>query len=142
MQSQHRKRIMNDSFHAAVRLTPLYGIQSRSQFINSLMMGAVNTDFRAIEQIETGAFQNNGIMVLVTLLVLMKMSSGKVLGDGAAEGNINQLHTFTNPQYRHAMLDSIFQSGQLKNIQLCINLFGTFVAFTKKGRSDIAAARQ
>ena len=133
---------MDKRFDAVVLFAPLDGCQPFPDLAYPLMMGTVDHSLFPVQGIQTGVFQNPGGMILVAILVAVQLGSGKVLGNGATQRNIDYLHAFTDAQYGKGVPDSIFQSLKLQNVQFCINISGSSVLFPKKSGGDISASRQ
>lgn len=89
---------------------------------------------------KTGAWQELRGVILVFPLVAVDVGGRQVLYNGAAESDIDDLHTLADAKYGHGLPDGVIKSLQLQNIKLGINVAGTGIVFSEKGRSDITAA--
>lgn len=131
---------MNNGLWAVVKGTALYDLQSAAQPMDSLMVGAVYQRFPAVKTVKAGALRNVGGVVAVLLPAGVKDRGGQVLCDSTAEGYVDYLHSLTDAEYGNAAAKSIVKCLKLENIQLGVNAFRAMVAFSEKGRGNIAAA--
>ena len=83
-------------------------------------------------------------MVLIACRIRMHFEGAKrhILLQAAAEENVDQLHAFANSEHRLAHADKGFQKEELDAVKHEIDISGGGVWLMKKGRVDVAAARQ
>ena len=70
------------------------------------------------------------------------MISRHILQNGAAEGDIDDLHALADADDGDPGSYGRVESLKLQNVQFGVNCTGTFVFFSEESRIDIAAARQ
>ena len=91
---------------------------------------------------KTGIIYHNSIMKHIAGRGTVQAVFGHILCDRTAEGNIDDLHPFTDTDDRDSGGNRYVESLELQDVQFGVNSAGTFVFFTEKSRSDISAARQ
>lgn len=116
--------------------------KSLSEPPDALMMGTVDSQAAAIEHMQKGIMDDGGIMKLVPVLILMNRSFFHMLNDGAAEKNINNLHTFADSKYRLMIAQSLFHGFKLDNVQFCVYIFRAVIFLPEKSGRNVAAAWQ
>ena len=90
------------------------------------MVGTVyaHFDWKILEK--TGVFYHNGSMERIAGRAAVQMISFHVLKDCAAEGNIDELHSFTDADDRDSGGNGCVECLKLQNIKFRINRVGAF----------------
>ena len=81
-------------------------------------------------------------MDLILPIVAMGIRSGKILDNCPSKMDIDNLQTLTDTQNRFSQTDKTGKDIQLQPVQGGVYIAGTSVLFAKKGRVNIAAARE
>ena len=79
-------------------------------------------------------------MVLVCSLIAVHAGGGQILNDAAAQSHIDDLHSFTDAENGNAVLDSVFQSLKLQDIQFGVDIAGAVIPLAEECGGDVAPA--
>lgn len=139
LDAKYGKAVVRNAFRNAV-ISGLDDSQVLSRGMDGLMMGAVGEYFRSIQSGEERSGLYRGGMQFIAVVPCMVSGFFDMLGNGAAETDIDDLHTFADTEYRAFPLNEEFQCLKLGDVQFDINIFGTLVFLSEKGGSDIATA--
>ncbi len=86
------------------------------------MVGTVYNQFFSIKFIKKRARCDAGKVMLIVFNILMFAGGGKILNQGTAQSDIDDLHAFTDAKQGKMMADAIVYSLNLKNIQFGIDI--------------------
>ena len=121
------------------------GQQIFAQPVEGLMMGGIDRcaePVQLIEEIGAGQAAVIYMVLLIRAVPLVGSGSGDMLDDGAAEGDVDDLHPLTDAEDRPAAAHKGFQRLHLQNIQFCVYAAGAAVCLAEEGGRDVAAAGQ
>ena len=80
------------------------------------------------------------IVELVFSIPLMGSRIFNMLTNRTAKMNVDDLHALTDTEYGFVPLDEKIKGLKLNDIQFCINLPGTMIVLSEKGRGNVSAA--
>ena len=145
LDAEDRQVAVGDGFHALIRRTVLADQQVVAELQQTLMVAGID---RYVARRKDACDGRDGIrrktdgMIEISVRGLMQMGGGHILQERTAEGDVEQLHAFTDTQNWFAGLDTEFQRLKLQDIQFDINVYGAFVAHAVEARRDVSTARQ
>lgn len=117
-------------------------LQPCADFVQTLVMGRVDLGSPSIEKKEKTARLDEAWMVEISVGFQMQSGIRHILYDGAAESNIDELHSFADAKNRQLVPDTELQRLKLQNVQFGVYGSGAFVLLTEKGGRDIAPSGQ
>lgn len=131
---------MTDGFNALVRRAVGDHPQPFAQFVQSLVMGAVYQHGIAVQALQAAAGVVDSQMVLVSPLIAVYVGGGQILDDAAAQPHIDDLHSLTDAENGKSVLDPVFQSLKLQDIQFGVDGMGAVIPLPEKCGGDVASA--
>lgn len=131
---------MTDGFNTLIRGTVGDYPQSLAQFVQPLVMSAVDQHGIPVQALQTAAGVIDRQVILILPLIAVYMGSGQILNNAAAKAHIDDLHSLTDAENGQTVLDPVFQGLELQDIQLRVDGAGAMVPLSEKCRGDIAAA--
>lgn len=137
-----RQSFVRDGFRAAVLRAVLYNLQAGTEAAYGLVMGAVDDGLLSVEGVQPGGIFDYGIVIFIAVIIPMTQGSFRweILYDFSAQAHIDNLHTLADAQHRFMLRESQLKSLQLPDIQFCINITGSMVAFSEEGGGDVASS--
>ncbi len=114
-----------------------------SEGIDSLMMGGVDESAASVQLIKEICAAASDVIYIVELVFSIPLMGSRIfnmLTNRTAKMNVDDLHALTDTEYGFVPLDEKIKGLKLNDIQFCINLPGTMIVLSEKGRGNVSAA--